>query len=317
VTLNYEDGKHTRNAMFQLRIPKGQTDIDKPHAFKLTIPLDETRLPLLSISMDPPDWLTISDEIAQFMAVVFPPNNGEFEKQFIRRVQRFGNPSVQFFVSRQISRSFTGLRAYRIASAVVMAYKAVELGNSALQAEALHEVVSHLKHADQCPVDVHPRRNREHLITSLLLVKWHLELALGQRAEFITTLNACREYAKSPLANFFTPAYNLSLSLLMLCIVSSLNGDMEMAKSVSDECFDLYRKAVRDADQRIVLFKELEVSHGAAHSCLQISSAKGSLDGEYEGWIRQALRVRGDTATGLLSIVCGLELPSSSPPDPV
>lgn len=303
VTYRYLEEDLRGNAVLQLYRPGQSAAPETPVRVVLTVPLDEADLPLVGLSVELPDWLVLSDEIEAFLVEIFPRDDREYERAFIRQVQRFKNRSIQYFVAAQISQYFPGLRAYRVAGAVVMAYKAIELKNETLQQQALTQVDEHLRNIHECPVDWHPRRNGQHLATSLLLVKWHLELAMGRQEAYMETLRSCRNYAKSDLASYFTPAHNLSLSLLMLCVITRLEKGPEAAREIADESFVLFQKAVRDSALKINLFSELGVSNRATYSCLLASEKKPPAKSDYDSWVRQALRVKGDDATEMVAQV--------------
>lgn len=294
--------KNTKESLLISRLPENDA-AQNAAFFELKIPLDAELLPLVAISVDLPEYLSLTDSISSFLKGIFPRDKKEYESKFISQVQRFKSESVQFFVARQISRHYSGLRAYRVAGAVVMAYKAIELKDPVLQKEAMAQVVEHLENIDECETDWHPRRNGQHLATSLLLVKWHLELAMNRLEDFVATLEACRDYAKSDLVSYFTPAYNLSLSLLMLCVITRLDKTAEAAQEIANEGFVLFKKAVEDSEFKKSLFMELGVSNRAISYCLLASEPKAPTKPDCERWVRHALRVKGTYADELVANV--------------
>mgnify|MGYP000244610795 CR=1 FL=1 len=190
------------------------------------------------------------------------------------------------------------LHAYRAASSVIMAYKAIEMEATALQREALAHVTAHLARIDECATTGHPRTDREHLLVSLLCAQWHLELSLGETEAFLATLDRCRAVA-AELENHFTPAFNLSLALLIRCVLLSRAGDASGAGEIAAEGMQLFKRAVADATDKLTLFQELRMSHRNVHVMLQAASPSKRIKPDYDAWVLFSLRVRGAPAERL------------------
>ncbi len=212
MSLNYDDRSVPAAATFSWLGAAAEKNAG--NSFEIVLPLPEhSDQPLCSVTCDLPDWLTLDPAVATFLAEIFPRDNKAYDAMFVRKVNRFGDEALQYFMARQLSQSFTGKRAYRVGAAVVMTYKAIEINDPVLQEEALRHVKMQLLHVGDCEITNHPRTNREHLEVSLLCAKWHLELSLRHYDEFFSTLEHCRSLAAN-ITNYFTPAFNLSMSLL-------------------------------------------------------------------------------------------------------
>lgn len=215
---------------------------------------------------------------------LFPKNDREFEEKFIRKMQRHGSSSIDYFVADQIELFFDGAVYYSCSAAVVKAYKAVELNDDQLLRSAESGVNKALKVIDKADVHWHPRKNKEHLYFSMLCALWHVKLAQSDRSGFLDVLESVfSSSSDSALKNYFTPSYPISNALCLYAIFLSLTGQREKSKEVSELCFRVFQSAVKDADKnKNTLFEELAVSHRATAKALRISSEKALVeDPEY------------------------------------
>lgn len=277
----------------------GTPDENAGNSFEIVLPLREySNRPLCSVTCDLPDWLTLDPAVATFLADIFPRDNKAYEALFLRKMHRFGDAALQYFVARQLSESFAGLRAYRAGAAVIMTYKAIEIGDPALQDEALQHVQMQMSHLDECEITNHPRTNREHLQVSLFCAQWHLELSLGRYRDFLATLERCRSII-SEITNFFTPAYNLSMTLLIYCAVLARRGDIEQAVAVSDQGMHIFKSAVASATNQLTFFEELRIAHRNVHLMLCTTKPDKQTEVEFKKWIQCSLRVVGEPAERL------------------
>jgi|GEM_PF-4934938 hypothetical protein len=288
MTLHYEGADSPARAI----VTRG------PRGFEIVLALEDTDTPLRAISCDLPRGVTLDRPLAAFLRTVFPQTNDAFEQLMNSKTKRFGDAPLQYFVARQISTGFGGLHAYRAASSVIMAYKAIEMEATALQREALAHVTAHLARIDECATTGHPRTDREHLLVSLLCAQWHLELSLGETEAFLATLDRCRAVA-AELENHFTPAFNLSLALLIRCVLLSRAGDASGAGEIAAEGMQLFKRAVADATDKLTLFQELRMSHRNVHVMLQAASPSKRIKPDYDAWVLFSLRVRGAPAERL------------------
>ncbi|APE43433.1 hypothetical protein BOO69_08385 [Sulfitobacter alexandrii] len=266
---------------------------------EIVVPLTEAADgPLCSVICDLPEWLSLSPEAQAFLSDIFPTDNKAYEAVFLRKIHRYGDEALQYFVARQLSESFTGMRAYRVGAAVVMTYKSIELNDTDLQKEALDHVKMQLSHVGECEITNHPRTNREHLEVSLLCAQWHLELSLRRYDEFFSTLERCRSVAEG-ITNFFTPAYNLSMALLIYCALLARRGDVEKASEVADEGMRIFKSAVASATQQLTLFQELRISHRNVHLMLCTTKPDKRADADFNLYVQCSLRVTGDAVERL------------------
>lgn len=302
--LNYEDRSAPAEASFSWLGAAAEESAG--NSFEIVLPLPEhSDQPLCSVTCDLPEWLTLDPAVATFLAEIFPRDDKAYEAMFLRKIHRFGDEALQYFMARQLSQSFSGKRAYRVGAAVVMTYKALEINDPVLQDEALRHIKMQLLRVDECEITNHPRTNREHLEISLLCAKWHLELALRRHDEFFATLEHCRSRAAS-ITNFFTPAYNLSMTLLMLCALLARKGDVEQAAVVANEGTQIFKSAVASATQQLTLFQELRISHRNVHLMLCATKPDKQTDADFKMYFRNSLRVLGEAVDRLTDVALAI-----------
>lgn len=255
---------------------------------------------MLSIRLNPPEGVEIDSAFQQFLDEILPETDERFERLFIRRVQRYGNPTTQYHVSRQISRFFTGARAYRVAASVVMAYKAAELKSELLQHQALGEIEANLAAIQECEITKHPRTNRSHLLASALCARWHLFLALGKREDFLASLEQSVALSTG-LDDYYTVSYNVSFSMLMLALYHIASGKQEAVKPLAQSGYRMFRAAVADSFYHPTFFRELEVSHRNIANIMEIAR-KPELDREsLHRLLRGALRTSKEISDVMIS----------------
>ncbi len=304
MSLKYDDRSAPAEATFSWL--DAAVEENAGNSFEIVLPLPENSdQPLYSVTYDLPDWLTLEPAVATFLAEIFPRDDKAYEAMFLRKIHRFGDEALQYFMARQLSQSFTGKRAYRVGAAVVMTYKALEINDPVLQEEALQHVKMQLLHVGDCEITNHPRTNREHLEISLLCAKWHLELALRRFDEFFATLEHCRSRAAS-ITNFFTPAYNLSMTLLMQCALLARKGDVEQAAVIANEGTQIFKSAVASATQQLTLFQELRISHRNVHLMLCATKPDKQTDADFKIYFRNSLRVLGEAVDRLTDVALAI-----------
>ncbi|MHA6768416.1 hypothetical protein [Sphingobium ummariense] len=275
---------------------------------RIEFPIKDRMRPLQSARINVPEGVTVDPGLRTFLGNIFPLNDEIFERTFIRSVQRYGGQENQYFTAKQISMFFAGKRAYRASAAVVMAYKSVEMNDEELQMEAWNEIEEHIARIEECEISWHPRLNREHLLVSLLCAKWHIALSLGREEDFRDLLHMSAKLING-LSNYFTLAYNLSISLLMQGLVMRRDGNDEAVAQIQRASFELFQAAVRDAQATRTLFKELEVSHTNAIFLMDVLATPEPTDVNYDAWLRAALRVRGESLVRLSAIFKNLSSP--------
>lgn len=235
---------------------------------------------------------------------LFPSNDSEFNKQFIRKVQRTNLPQLDYYIANQVVRFFNGSDCYRCCSAVVKAYKAIEIGVDELLTDALTSLDHTLVLCENIDEDWHPRRSGIHLYFSLLCARWHLCLALGNQDEFLKSLNAVMDKsAELHESSFHTAGYPISISVAMKVLFFSFVRNEDVWAD-SDYCSWVFKKTVQDSHPRkITLFDELKVSHNSTLVCMKVASKQIDLDDSLvlKKVFSTLLRVKGKAADRLFS----------------
>lgn len=265
----------------------------------IVIPLQATEAPIMSIKIEA--TLKLEVNLRNFLESIFPETNADFDRMFRRKVQRYGGLFTNYFTARQIARHFDGAFAYRCVSAVVMAYKAVELRRRDLCIEALAEIETCLIGVGACDITTSPRTNREHLIGSMLCAKWHIELTLQDWVSFMDTLETAQAYSTG-FSNYFTPAYPISSSMVVLGAIKSMKGDVNRVKALTEDGIKMFQKAVSDARRNPTHFKELEVSHRNITGLIQLEALNVSKsDKHMKKILSKAVRVPDALRSKLIS----------------
>lgn len=203
---------------------------------------------------------------------LMPRSDEEYEVGFRSAKRRPDSAYINFFIARQMVLHFPGTPSYRIAAAVVVLYKAVEIGDP----EYLDWAEEALQIAEQlmplAPVARSTRKNREHLRVSLWCAEWHLRLLQGDFPGFLDRMLKIKNYMETDsLKSYFNVAYPANASLLLLCLYFSAIKKRGQAQEVSGLTFELFKKSVRDADTTMAHFKELGKIHEATYECLMLS----------------------------------------------
>ena len=192
------------------------------------------------------------------------------DPRFRGRISRTGSPLGDFLVAARVQSNGSICRSYKSGAAVVMAYKAVELREATFRQAARAAILDNLAHNDDCGSDWHPRRNREHLRGSLACARWHLELMEPD----VTLESLCllleEEARQAPLLRrTFTPAYPLSMSLLLYVHLLLISDRHDRAKEVSVIMFELFKRCVADSKlEQTTLFHEI----GKVHDCVSTAA---------------------------------------------
>lgn len=260
-------------------------------AWRLVVPMTPEIAPVKSISLE--SHITLAPDLARYMAGMFPRDDADFEKTFLRAAHRYGDRHTLYVTARQIARHFEGRHAYRCCAAVVMAYKAMELGGPLLGDEALAELATCVAGIEACEITLNPRTNREHLLASVLCAKWHVELGLERWQTFMETLEATSALSTG-LSNYFTPAYPISCSMLVLAVIQNLRGHSAEVETLALAGLKLFQRAVSDARFSSVLFQELSVSHQNVAAMIKLAKdAPPPAVQDMERLLHGALRVSG------------------------
>lgn len=208
--------------------------------------------------------LEVTKAIEARLSRLFPSTDAEYVAAMQSYRTRWGNIKTRHFLAEQVVRWFEGASEHRIGATLIMAYKAVELGDPVCLDEALQALDTAFGWARDLPADWHPRRNGEHLEISLLTARWHVEIALDRVGQAHDTLDRLRQVARG-LTNHATAAYSASKGLLMLGWLEWRKGEEASAEACWLETVAMFKMAVRDADPRkTVLFRELTHSLEAA-----------------------------------------------------
>lgn len=200
-------------------------------------------------------------------------DNNDYEKRFMLRsksarqkIGRSDEPLGDFFVAAQVQKNEEICREFRSGASVIMAYKAVELESEVLKGLAYLAIQNNIENNAQCGDDWHPRRNRDHLLASMLCARWHLELCDGSidsRAILVTF----EELWKRSLSftSYRTAAYPINTSLLLYVFYLVLEDGGEKSQDLIRYIVDVYKKSVSESDiKQLTLFNELAKSHKCA-----------------------------------------------------
>jgi hypothetical protein len=238
------------------------------NGFRALLPLPPPDRPLHGAALVPArPGQVVEDEggTASRLARLFPTTDEDYVALFQSEARRWGHRKTRFFLAAQIVRFFPGAPEHRIGAALVMGYKAAEIGERGALLAALEVNGAAMEWLAPLGLDWHPRRNREHLETSLLTVRWHLQLALGDAPAARATLRTLLERCQAR-ASYWTLAYSACKSLVLGGWLEWHHGEPDRARAFWERCIAIFKAAVQEADPaRAVLFKELAVSHEAAH----------------------------------------------------
>ncbi|EKO3733479.1 hypothetical protein P0F03_003379, partial [Vibrio metschnikovii] len=229
-----------------------------------------------------------------------PLDDKSFETNFIRKDKRHKNANLDFFVSHQIEKFFTGSESYICVAQVVKAYKSIEIRNLELIEFADKSIDDAYALLDACKFDWHPRKNKEHLLFSMLCAQWHLKIAKGDKDGFLNVIERILASLNN-ISNFLTPSFPINLSLLIYVLYLKAIGQDTEAKKYSTIGLNVFKKAVNDSDYgRVTLFGELAVSHSAVLHMLQIDKEKFQFDEQFKIRVISSFRVKGKASQFLL-----------------
>lgn len=226
---------------------------------------------------------------------LFYHDDSAYNNSFKSRTKRYKDPYLNYFIGRQLLQHFPGNPAFRIAGAVVAAYKAVEL----LVPQFLDEAEEFLDTSQQLipevPVAKSPRENREHLQLSAWCAEWHVHLAQGDFDRFLACLRKMRHHLETQeLTSYFNPAFPANKSLMMLCLYLCAIGESAEARRVAQLSVRLFKRSVEDSNQTLAHFQELGSIHKAALSCLKlVRQTEGITLQIVRNTFREAVRVGG------------------------
>jgi hypothetical protein len=243
-------------------------------SFRVTVPLPAASHVLHGLSLvsaSPEILLAFANGLDRRLASIFPSDDDAYVEMFQSNTRRWGNVRTRFFLAEQIVRFFEGAPEHIIGAALIMAYKAVEIGRPKDMLRALRVNSSAFELLATLGPSSHPRRNPEHLEISLLTTRWHLQAALGDLQGTRVTLQqllACTRVR----ASYWTLAYSASKSLLLAGWIEWRLGEADRARVCWERCVALFRLAAAEADPRSsVLFAELShslIAAQAAGRCL-------------------------------------------------
>ncbi|WP_458094717.1 hypothetical protein [Roseomonas sp. WA12] len=238
-------------------------------SFRIIIPLPPASHALHGLSLvsaSPDILLAFANGLDRRLANIFPCDDDAYVEMFQSNTRRWGNVRTRFFLAEQISRFFTGAPEHSIGAALIMAYKAVEVGNTRDMLRALKVNSSAFELLATLGPSSHPRCNPEHLEISLLTTRWHLQAALGDLHGTRLTLQQLLARTRVR-ASYWTLAYSASKSLLLAGWLEWRLGEVEQARACWERCVALFRLAAAEADpRRSVLFAELSHSLAAAQA---------------------------------------------------
>ncbi|MFB2553773.1 hypothetical protein [Ensifer soli] len=246
------------------------------------------------------NMISLNKELENFLKMIFPQNDSEFEMVFLRQINRYGSSQNKFFVSKQICLNFKGNLGFRASAAIVMGYKAVEIGDINLQQEALNQVDYYISRMPECEFHQHPRMSGEQNLVSLLCVRFHLALSLMNKDEFISSLYSV-EQLKVGLKSYFTPAHTLSICFSILAILLKIQGKNDELQILASDVLILFKNSVADCYFTPVLFGELEVCHRNVILINEILQSKRPKKSDYTKWASPNLRVNGPVKERLLN----------------
>jgi len=258
-------------------------DLRKARAgvFRVRVAMPPRDAPLTGLFLDPArpgDAVLFEKDLDRRLARLYPADPAAYVELMQSATRRWGHLRTRYFLAAQVAAFFEEHPGHRAGAALVMAYKAVELGEEGPLARAAETVERAFGWLEGMPVDWHPRVNREHLEISLLTVRWHVELARGDAGAARRTLLLFRERCRNR-SNYATLAYPATKSLLLAGWLEHRCGERARAAECWNGVIDLFKMAVRDADPgRAVLFGELGHSFEAASlsaHCLRAARSNG------------------------------------------
>lgn len=254
---------------------------------ELNVDYRKLDFPLVSISI-------LDNEILQDLAgLLFTENDAAFESSFSRKAERTGFVQLDYFAAWQINKYFRGSSCYICSSMVVLGYKAVEINDKKLLLEVDDILSSSEQLINDCTLDWHPRRNKEHLQVSILCSHWHVKLALRDKLGFLEVMEKIKSNIVN-ISNFFTPSYPITLSLLIYTSYFYLLSEFDRSKDIAYEAAAIFKRAVNDSDfGRVTLFGELNVSQKAAHNALQLAQRKNYTEEQFKEKVLTSFRVKG------------------------
>jgi len=302
VVLRTSEGE-TRHALPVRLQGDGQVDVLRSEG-----PAQEAPLLNAALSWSGPMPIQVSTVDQARLDCLFPSDDRCFKTRFMLVKDRWGDVATQIVVMRQICRWFTGHPGYRTSAAIILAYKAVER----LVPQELDEAVGWLLQAEAWlhgqPPHPDPRANPEHLLQSVLVVAWHVQLLRGDLAAAMEAMTRCERSIVS-VENMLTPALPASRSLVLLGWLRWRTGDMAGARRAWLLIVELYRRAMRQiVGCRDIHFEELRL---LANTAVLAARGVATLDGTApKEWVldqpavlAQCVRVSGEAGHRLAEAV--------------
>lgn len=276
--------------------------------FRTEGPAQEAPLLGAALSWSGPQPILISEADQARLDGLFPSDDRSFKARFMLVKDRWGDVATQAMVMRQICRWYTGHPGYRTSAAIILAYKAVER----LVPEELDEAVAWLEQAEtwlrgQAP-HPDPRANPEHLLQSVLVVTWHLQLLRGDLAAAMRAM-ARSESSIGRVENVLTPALPASRSLVLLGWMRWRTGDAIGARQAWLLIVELYRRAMRlIVGCPDIHFEELRLlANTAVVAARGVATVDGTASAEWlldrATVMAQCVRVRDEAGQRLVDVV--------------
>lgn len=300
-----------------LRTPDGETQYavpvqlsgdGQPSVFHCGGPAQEAPLLGAVLSWHGPVPLQISAVDQARLGCLFPTDDRCFKTRFMLVKDRWGDVATQAMVMRQVCRWYTGHPGYRSSAAIILAYKAVER----LEPDALDEAVVWLERAEtwlqgQAP-HPDPRANPKHLLQSVLVVTWHVQLLRGDLAAAMQAMTRS-EASIVDVTNILTPALPASRSLVLLGWLRWRLGDAAGARQAWLLITELYRRAMHLIQGcPDIQFEELRLlANTAVVAARGVAMVDGTVPAEWlldrAAVLAQCMRVRGEAVQRLTEAV--------------
>lgn len=187
-----------------------------------------------------------------------------FAEIFFNKRNRVSDPDTLTFACEQFFRHYRLNPAHLAVITVIYGYRTLEKDQADRARVALQRVAEIEPAVRALPASLSPRTDRDSLLYSVNVVRWHLTLYLGDQAATLEALRQAQAEASGNLHPYFMAAFNACRSLLLFGYLTAGQGDQAAAEAIFRTSFDLYRNAVADFDGRPLHFNELAQAHRAA-----------------------------------------------------
>lgn len=220
----------------------------------------------IALCCDDTSDIVILDEL-------FCSNDNQYHDRFRLKKTRPSYKEIIYFISYQHARFYPGKSCYKIGSSVIECYKACEIGNEEVVADALNSLLNNYSLLSYCEFNRSPRTNREHLYASMLCAEAHARIFLKDKNGLSAVFSKAKALSKE-IINMMTPAYPLSLVLLLCNVYYASQGRTSKSNETLNDIFYVYQRAVSDMSLNSpeAWIRELNISHSAL--CHSISIQK-------------------------------------------